>query len=62
LGRDLGSDSHSSSLEVLFKEKRQMMPQKKAAFLKRHSLMSEENPIVQQKKAAFLMYQGKPLL
>jgi len=39
-----------------------MMPQKKAAFLKRHSLMSEENPIVQQKKAAFLMYQGKPLL
>jgi hypothetical protein len=42
-------------------KKKPIMQQKKGTFLKKHSLMSEENPIVQQKKVAFLMYKENPL-
>jgi hypothetical protein len=42
-------------------QKNLIMQQRKATFLKKHSLMSEENTIVQQKKAAFLMYKENPL-
>jgi hypothetical protein len=41
-------------------KKNPIMQQKKAAFLKKHSLTSDKNPIVQQKKAAFLMYKENP--